>query len=99
MLIKALNYQIIHFHYSSAGQNNGEDFISQNYNVDLANMDDEEKMDFLDRENENLQSKVLDLSSSLKIVLDKVKDKTVSKPPQVSIHKSDDFQGKNRLNS
>ena len=57
-------------------------------------MDDEEKITFLDKENEKLLSKVLDLTFGLKAVLSKVKDKTETKPPQHFMHLNDDYKGK-----
>ena len=56
-------------------------------------MDDEEKITFLDKENEKLLSKVLDLTFGLKAVLAKVKDKTDTKPPQTFMHLGDDYKG------
>lgn len=72
---------------------NNETYIAQNYNVDMRQMDDEEKIDFLDKENEKLLSKVLDLTFGLKAVLHKVKEKTQTKPAQTLMHLNDDYKG------
>ena len=57
-------------------------------------MDDEEKITFLDKENEKLLSKVLDLTFGLKAVISKVKEKNDTKPPQKFMHLSDDYKGR-----
>lgn len=57
-------------------------------------MTSEQQMEFIDKENEKLLGKVLDLTFSLKTVLVKVKEKNVSKPPQIFMHKNEEFKGK-----
>jgi hypothetical protein len=74
-------------------QNSDEMYLTKNYNVNLDTMADEEKISFLDSENEKLLSKVLDLTFSLRAVLVKVQEKTVAKPKQAFMHLGDDYKG------
>lgn len=74
--------------------NEGEKFIYHQYNVNLNDMDDEKKIKFLDKENEKLLGKVLDLSFSLKSVLIKMQEKNEAKPQQIFMHKNEEFKGK-----
>lgn len=74
--------------------NNKEKYIYYQYNIDMSEMDDSKKVEFIEKENEKLLAKVLDLTFSLKTVLIKMKEKEASKPAQIFQHKNEEFKGK-----
>jgi hypothetical protein len=69
------------------------DYVQHQYNTDLNDMHDDEKIDFIEKENKKLMDKVYALSEGLKGVLQKMKEKKESKPPQVFIHQHEEFAG------
>ena len=62
---------------------NGRDFINHQYNTDIDTFTIEEKWEFVNKENEKLVVKVNQLVEGLKAVMNKMKSKKDSKPPQV----------------
>lgn len=68
------------------------EYIYHQYNVDLSTMQGEEKLNFIDSENEKLTEKVHALALGLTAVIDKMKNKKESKPAQVFIKKNEEYQ-------